>query len=344
MSSDQSQESPGNLPHEQGDSPRNPLRNMTQTELERHLRSHFFERLLYSSKFMRELITLGGHVALSAMIWPRWFAPYRLKIRRVPMVLRGLHPDMRGYRLLFMCDFHCGSARQDYLRQSVQKALALKPDAIVIGGDLIDYSRKAISDVTELLGMMHAPGGVYTIFGNHDYYEYSSKRVGERSHRRAIHRRLIKLVQQSPVRLLRNEMITLRRGQGAIQLVGMDELWSGRADPDLAFGKVDPAVPVVCLQHNPDGCAVLQKYPWDYMLCGHSHGGQVRFPLIGALHAPLMHREWIMGFFDIPGGRNGLRTLFVSTGVGHSQPLRLLCPPEMVLFELTDQEPKAEGK
>lgn len=306
----------------------------THADLERRLHKHPFERLLQSSRFARTAIEQMGYATLTAMIWPRWFAPYRLRLRYEKMILPRLHPDMQGYKLLFLTDLHTGSPRQDFLVRAVQQALAMKADAIVIGGDLIDYKRDALGLVSELMNMFEAPHGVYTIFGNHDYFEYSSRRVGERSHRRAIHKRLIRHIEQSPVRLLRNEMITLRRGGGAVQIVGMDELWSGLADPAQAFARVDPAHPVVCLQHNPDGYEILREYPWDYMLCGHSHGGQVRFPILGALHVPMANRQWCRGFYHFPAMESGRRTMFVSTGVGHSIPLRLNCPPEIVLFEL----------
>ena len=119
--------------------------------------------------------------------------------------------------------------------------------------------------------------------------------------------------------------------------MGLDEMWTDRADAEKAFAGVSVGDAVLCLQHNPDGVEFLKPYPWQYMLCGHSHGGQANFPVFGALYVPMRHREYLRGFFHfsaLPGHELSERTMFVSTGLGYSHPIRLRCPPEATLFTL----------
>jgi predicted MPP superfamily phosphohydrolase len=215
-----------------------------------------------------------------------------------------------------------------------------KPDLVVITGDLIDYDPASLAILRRLLQPVVSatpPDGVAAIFGNHDYHEYSWRHVGPRSARRSIHRRLVQTVQGLGIRLLRNEQLRVRRNGSQLIVVGMDEMWTHRADAAKAFAGVTPNEPVICLQHNPDGIEFLRPYPWQYMLCGHTHGGQARLPVLGALYVPMEHRQYIRGFFHfepVNGQRAERRTMFVSTGLGYSAPMRMLCRPEATLFTL----------
>jgi len=205
---------------------------------------------------------------------------------------------------------------------------------ILIGGDLIDYRRVSLGKIQEVLSVLQARDGVYTVFGNHDYHEYSWRHIGARSAKRAIHKRLVRMVEASGVRLLRNEMVRIERGGECLQIVGIDEMWAKRADPSKAFAGADERFPIVCVQHNPDGYGFLKDWPWEWLLCGHSHGGQVDVPGLGPLIVPMEHREWLRGFYPFVDPQGRSRTMFVSRGVGHSAPLRFRVRPEITLFTL----------
>jgi len=122
-------------------------------------------------------------------------------------------------------------------------------------------------------------------------------------------------------------------------IVGLDEMWTSLADPHAAFHALSPQDPILCLQHNPDGVEFLKPFPWQAMLCGHSHGGQALFPIVGPLYVPMEHRHYLSGFFrfpPLPDQPPALRErlMFVSRGLGHSTPIRFRCPPEATLFTL----------
>lgn len=307
---------------------------VAQFDIGEALKRRPVERLLLTNQVLHGLVTWIGRIGLTAMVWPRFFAPFRCRVTRYPMALPGLDGAFAGYRILFLSDLHIGKAKQGYLRQTLGQIAALRPDLILIGGDLIDYGRESLERLAELLPLFQATDGAYTIFGNHDYHEYSWRHVGPRSAKRVIHRRMVAMLEKSPVKLLRNESVTIRRGGGRLQIVGMDEMWCNRLDPQKAFTGIDPAAPTLCVLHNPDGFEYLQQSPWDWLLCGHSHGGQVDVPVAGPIYVPMVHRKLLRGFYAFAGGREGRRVMFVSTGVGYTKPLRFRVPPEMTVFEL----------
>jgi predicted MPP superfamily phosphohydrolase len=256
------------------------------------------------------------------------------------MPLGHLPKAFVGYKILQLTDLHVGRTKESYLREVIARCLLEEPDLVVITGDLIDYGVDNVPILERLLKPLMAanvPDGVVAIFGNHDYHEYSWRHIGTRSAHRAIHKRLVKLLDRMNVRLLRNEQYRIPRGGGDIVVVGLDEMWTDRANAPAAFAGLTTGDSVLCLQHNPDGIEFLTPFPWQYMLCGHSHGGQANFPFVGALYVPMRHRQYLRGLFHFPALEGqGLtqRTMFVSTGLGYSHPIRLRCAPEATLFSL----------
>jgi uncharacterized protein len=298
------------------------------------MRDRPLERSLMKHHWLSEFIKKVGLAAFTFAIYPRFIAPYRFHILHRAMTFPNLPAAFHGYKILHLTDFHAGSARTAYLRLAIETGMALKPDLILISGDLIDYRPRGLHELAKLLPVLDAPDGVFTIFGNHDYHEYSWRHVGERSAHRAIHKRLVRLVESSNVRLLRNQMHTIHRGEAKLQIVGLDEMWVGHMHPAQAFEGVEPAHPTIALQHNPDGYMVLKDFHWDWMLCGHSHGGQVDLPIVGPLYVPMAHRKWLRGFFEFGDASAHKRTMYVSTGLGHTTPIRFRVRPEMALFTL----------
>jgi uncharacterized protein len=299
------------------------------------------ERILLANQFVNRALAYTAQFTLTALLWPRFVAPFRWQLSRHAIPLAGLSPGFNGYRILQLSDLHAGKTQLSYLQRTVAQCRDEKPDLIVLTGDLIDYHPRSLAPLKTLLPQIVAgagPDGVLAIFGNHDYHEYSWRHNGTRSARRIIHRRLVEIIQSAGITLLRNEQFRIRRNSSQLIIVGMDEMWTGRANPAAAFRGIDPADVVICLQHNPDGIEFLQDYPWQFLLCGHSHGGQALFPGIGALYVPMQHRQYLQGFFPFPPAPGQppsvQRQMFVSRGLGYSTPIRLFCPPEATIFTL----------
>src|SRR5207302_6895248 len=116
--------------------------------------------------------------------------------------------------------------------------------------------------------------GVICTLGNHDYSIYGKHQPAEGS-RRADY--LERCLVGRGLRVLRNqtEYVTVPGAGRPLAIVGLDDEWSGHIDPDKGFAAVDPALPIVCLNHNTANVLELMKYPWQWMLAGHTHGRKV---------------------------------------------------------------------
>jgi predicted MPP superfamily phosphohydrolase len=314
--------------------PTTPHKRATQFNPDGSMKKRPFERAMLRHGLFHHVVHWVGLNGLAVLIWPRFFAPYRWKLTRHAMTFPNLPADFEGYRILQLTDFHLGRAKTSYIERVIDKTMEENAELVVMTGDWIDYHPRSLEILPAVLKRMKARDGVVGIFGNHDYHENSWRHVGKRSAKRSIHKRLVKILLDGGVKLLRNEQHIVQRGAAKLKIVGMDELWAGNHNPAKAFEGVTDEDICVCLQHNPDGCATLKDFPWRWMLCGHSHGGQVDVPILGPMYVPQEHREWLRGMFEFPDPRGGVKTMFVSTGIGHSQPYRMRVPPEATVFTL----------
>jgi hypothetical protein len=139
------------------------------------------------------------------------------------------------------------------------------------------------------------------------------------------------------ITVLRNSSVPIERSGGRFWLAGIDDPVWGHPYPELA---IPPAIrnvpdePVVLLCHAPDYADQLLKDPIgrsiSLMLSGHTHGGQVRLPVLGALELPELGKKYVEGLF-----RLGNTQLYVNRGIGTiGLPFRFNCPPEITLFTL----------
>jgi hypothetical protein len=129
------------------------------------------------------------------------------------------------------------------------------------------------------------------------------------------------------VQFVINRSLTIR---DSLTILGIDEVYRGTPDVDAAFANVDPAKPILAVSHHPDIIGMLDGRRADLMLCGHTHGGQIRFPFFGAIVVPSKHEQRYASGFHRRGGV----LLYVSRGIGAIPPLRILCKPEVATFTL----------
>jgi predicted MPP superfamily phosphohydrolase len=310
---------------------------VSQFDLTRDFKKRYLEKIIFRHPQFGAAIKCVGRCGLTLLIWPRWIAPFRWHLRHLECRLPHLPPEFDGFQILHLTDLHSGMTHLKYLQNSLRHAVDQKPDLIVITGDVIDYRPEALQALEAVLPLLDAPHGVWTILGNHDYHEYSWRHVGERSSHRAIHRRLLASLNRHHIHLLRNASASIRLGKAEITLVGLDELWTGRSDPRAAFAGMAADSVTICLQHNPDAIENLRPFKWDWMLCGHTHGGQVHLPLLGPLFVPVADRRYLRGIFEFPtasGAPAERRYALVSTGIGYSLPVRWFVRPESIMLTL----------
>lgn len=242
-------------------------------------------------------------------------AAYSFELPRYQRRVRGLR---RGVRLAFLTDLHLGPYMgRKQLTEWVEATSALEPDLVVLGGDLVDQMYSGdLSEVVELLSQLTAPLGVHAVLGNHDRTKYRNLAPLEAA------------LEAAGVVLLRNEGTLLRED---LYLAGIDDWRTGHPDAERALRDAPATGRAARLfvSHNPDAIPHLPE-GIDLLLAGHTHGGQIRLPLIGPLVTSSEYgRRFAEGWVDAP------MPAFVSRGLGVSMlPIRLFCPPELVLLEL----------
>jgi len=271
----------------------------------------------------------AGLVALCAA--PLWYAHrverLRLETVRLELSFAALPAAFDGMTILHFSDLHYGFYYGlNELTGLVSRVRGLSPDMIVFTGDLFDRDVLPHADeCAEALRLLSAPLGKWAVPGNHDYY--TGRKLAPQVYERG------------GFTLLVNRSERLRRGGDVLQIAGLDDLKLGRPDFHAAFEGLDPGMFTLFLSHQPD--AADRTAPWraDLQLSGHSHGGQVRLPLIGALLTPSGGKKYVQGLYKL-AGRQTESFVYTNRGVGTTHlPVRFMCPPELTLITLRRKTP-----
>ena len=270
-------------------------------------------------KFWRGLGRLGLTGIHSAPIHRNW-----LDVRRLSMPFDDLPANLVGKRIVQISDLHVSPVVwKGYMREQLRHVADLRPDLLVVTGDLVTGGYRYASFAAELLAELNPrpPLGVVCTLGNHDYSMHG-KRSPIEAQRRADH--FAKVLRGQGLTLLLNESLDL----GGLTLVGLDDLWTGRLDADAAFG--DVAGPAICLNHDPRNAGQLLDHPWQWMLSGHTHGRQLATSTVGRTFNKKRRREFVRGLYELPGGRK----LYVNRGLSYGQRWEPWCKPEITVFKL----------
>lgn len=268
------------------------------------------------------------------------------------VVVPGLPPALSGARIAFLSDLHEGMlyVSREQLLDALNQA---EPELVLLGGDYLAGRRSAAAaiELVQLLGARHRLLGV---LGNADCY-YDLNLDALRS-----------VFADSGGRLLVNEGVSVSLAGGRIDVVGLDDPTNGQPDAAAAtLGLNETSTVRFALVHSPAAWRMLGEVNAHLMLCGHSHGGQVRPP---GLEAPVTHGSYpawlaaglfryrtrpsphldrLLSHWRILGRRGRpIRALtepgpllYVSRGIGCAlAEVRILCPPELVLIELEAAE------
>jgi len=243
-----------------------------------------------------------------------WIEPHGVRVEELALPT-GQHG--RPVRLVQISDLHL-EAFDSYFQQVAELVNGLSPDLIVLTGDYLEEERN-IRAVLDFLRQLQAPQGVYAVQGN---WEYWSRLEGENLRRHFL---------GTGVRLLINERADLEINGQRLSLLGLDYPSSSDQLRRLQE-QADPARFNLLLSHVP-GFAheQLERYI-GLILCGHTHGGQVRLPLLPPLYLPRYSGRFVAGLYQV--GRYGT-LLYVTRGIGTSVlPVRLNCRPEITVITL----------
>jgi len=281
----------------------------------------FLPKNLTRRKF---LATVGLAVAGSGL-YVRVIEPHWLTIGRHTVKL-GLKGDSPPLKILHLADLHVSHVVSlGFIGEAIRLGLGLQPDLICLTGDFITHGYEALDGYAEVLKPLAASAPTFACMGNHDGGLWASRRHGYKNTNR-----VREVLDQAGVTLLHNSARTVRLGDRDLRLVGLGDVWAGEMQPMIAFATPDPSADAtIVLSHNPDTKVYMKAYPWDLLLSGHTHGGQVKLPFIGAPVSSVKDRRFMEGLHPWEG-----RWIHVTRGVGNLWGIRFNCPPEVSLVTL----------
>ena len=262
-----------------------------------------------------------GAIAMSdaLLLEPSW-----LKLSKVTVpVSSELIQD--PIRILHLSDLHLHSISISRINKAVELGLSQEPDIVCITGDFISGipDTSSYGEVLEKLSK-HCP--TFAVKGNHDGGSWVSRYAGGPANTVWLE----EILGECGINLLSNSGSIVECGGQSIFLCGVPDLWTEIIVPDLTFASSDPKLLSIVMAHNPDSKDQLREAPWDIMLSGHTHGGELNIPILGATpFAPVKDRRFIRGLYEWEG-----RQLHITAGVG-TLVGRFNCRPEVSILDLT---------
>lgn len=264
------------------------------------------------------LLGAAGAMALSGCAAISYTEANWLAVERVTVPVPGLPAAAEGFTLALMSDFHLYPYTQlDLMQRAVAMTNELQPDAVALVGDFVLEQAESIFDLAPVLAGINATHGIFAALGNHDYW--TNPHVVEQG------------LRESGISVLKNSGVPLGGSQDLLYLAGLDDGWSGQMDLAAALAARPGALPTVMLMHEPDFAdGIAPTGQVALQLSGHSHGGQVRIPGVGAPVLPTYGEKYDMGLYQLEG-----MWLYTTRGVGViGPPVRINCRPEITHITL----------
>jgi len=269
---------------------------------------------------------LAGATALGA---DGYLESYRLQLKRIEIPLQRLPHEFDGFTIVQLSDFHYEERFSAIpIRHSVDLVNNLHPDLIVLTGDFITVSllkfrhhasreaAKTAVPCAEVLRPLQARNGTFAVLGNHDAYANPGV--------------VTQALRQHGILVLKNACVPIERAGKRFWLAGIDDALEGRPDLGAAIENIPSGETLILLAHEPDFADEAALTPADLQLSGHSHGGQIWIPGIGAPWLPSLARKYPRGLYKV-----GNMTLYTNIGIGTIRaPIRINCVPEVTLITL----------
>ena len=274
--------------------------------------------------------------------------PYRPVFKRHRLTSPSAWP--KNLSIVHISDLHVRHGDQRLFRAQKAALKSLEPDLLCVTGDICEKVAD-IHMVVELLQTVKPKLGTFVVLGNHEHNAPLPLHLKEQ-HKRGWHKALgavlhvvaprlrsdgeheghamADALRQAGITVLHNEGQRVTKNGESLWIAGCDSAWAGHADMQAAMSGKQPGEGCLALIHEPDLAFEARELGSDLILAGHTHGGQVRIPLVGALYTLRMDPRILIaaGFQRIEEA-----LLHITTGLGHTIPLRFGCPPEVVWLE-----------
>ena len=274
----------------------------------------------------RRFLTGSALGAAGLAVYSCGYARHEIGVLTRTIGIANLPEEFENFKIAQISDIHFDEYTEpEFVRRVVVEVNRLAPDLILLTGDYISagplprkFAEEAMGHCAQVLRGLKCPQR-YASMGNHDEF------IGEAAVREALGGAMIPL--------LVDQFVPIERASQRLWLAGANDPINSIPNLNLAIPE-RPDGPVLLMSHGPDYADSVVAHPRgrlvDLMFSGHSHGGQVRLPLVGALSLPLGGRKYVEGLF-----RLGKMQLYVNRGIGTvGLPFRLNCPPEITLLTL----------
>jgi len=277
-------------------------------------------------KFIRLAAAVGGAaIAADSLL----IEPNRPRILRREIALRRWPARLEGFTIALLSDFHYDPYFSEHpLHAAIGMVNDLRPDLIVLAGDFVslpllheskeDKLRAAFAaePCARLARQMQAPHGLWSVLGNHDVLTDPHM--------------VTNALLSEGIQVLANESAAIEANGARFWLAGVKDVMASQPDLDSTLHKVPADEATILLAHEPDYADYVARHTVDLQLSGHSHGGQVRIPLLGPVYLPDWGRKYVWGLYHIAG-----LTLYTNPGLGTlGLPVRWNCPPEITFLTL----------
>ena len=289
---------------------------LRQSESQERLSSRQFNR----RKFLGLAAGAGAiAVAADAVL----VEPMRPIVVRKEIYLKRWPARMDGFNIALLSDFHYDPIFSIHpIQSAVEMVNQARPDLVLLTGDFVtspffgNRSRGLANAeaCAQLLQKLQAVHGLWAVMGNHDAAAGTAQ--------------VTAALQGAGVTVLSNAAAPIEHDGGRFWLAGVADVLESSADLHSALQPVPPDEAVILMAHEPDYADYVARYPVDFQLSGHSHGGQIRLPLLPPLYLPPLGRKYINGMYSIRE-----LSLYTNVGLGTiNLPVRLNCPPEVTLI------------
>lgn len=264
------------------------------------------------------LVIVGCLLASAGLVYARFIEPQRLTVKEISDISYSMKEPIT---VAIFADTHFGF---DYSLEDFQKVVdqvnANPPDVLIFAGDLIDNLNEYSGDtwqISNMLSKMNANIGKYAVFGNHDYgggaeWEYES------------------IMNEGGFTVLKNEIVTFDKYN--LRLIGIDDLVIGYGDASIV-NEADAELYNLVICHEPDIMDMILDSNADYMVSGHTHGGQIRVPFYTEKFLPSYGEKYVKGEYQIDNEHQTI--LYVNSGLGTTKiPARFGAVPELTYLTI----------